>query len=77
MGRGMSLSDQRAIKITELNEQLDEAREIIDKFVWPPDRDKRSQELFLIKAARFSGCTVPTFKNEGNSDDKSEKTQES
>ena len=64
MSRNISLIDQRAIKITELNEELEKGREIIKKFVWPPDYDKRMHEAFIIKSAHFAGCQIPVFDND-------------
>lgn len=57
----MNLSDKRAIKIVQLQEELEEARKIITDFVWPGDSTKESRQHFEQKAARFAGCTIPTF----------------
>lgn len=58
----MNISDKRAIRITELTEQLEEAKGIISRFVWPPDDTVDGCQRFQQRAARFAGCTVPQFK---------------
>jgi len=55
----MNIADQRAIKITELTEQLNEAKSIIARFVWPQDDTTEGQQCFEQKAARFAGVLVP------------------
>jgi len=57
----MNLIDKRAIKIVQLQEELEEAKKIITDFVWPSDGTKESRQRFEQKAARFAGCTVPIF----------------
>ena len=57
----MNLIDKRAIKIVQLQEELEEAKRIITEFVWPGDGTKESHQRFQQKAARFAGCTVPIF----------------
>lgn len=57
----MNLIDKRAIKIVQLQEELEEAKKIITEFVWPGDSTKESSQRFKQKAARFAGCTVPIF----------------
>ena len=57
----MNLSDKRAIKIVQLQEELEEAKRIITEFVWPGDGIKESRQRFEQKAARFAGCTAPIF----------------
>lgn len=57
----MNLIDKRAIKIVQLQEELEEAKKIITEFVWPGDGGKESRQRFEQKAARFAGCTVPIF----------------
>ena len=57
----MNLIDKRAIKIVQLQEELEEAKRIITEFVWPGDGTKESNQRFQQKAARFAGCTVPIF----------------
>jgi len=57
----MNLLDKRAIKIVQLQEELEEAKRIITEFVWPGDGTKESNQRFQQKAARFAGCTVPIF----------------
>jgi len=64
----MNKADRRAIKITELNEELTRAKEIIEKFVWPPDDTAEGRQDFLQKAAMFAGCTIPHFVGGGESD---------
>jgi hypothetical protein len=60
----MNLIDKRAIKIVQLQEELEEAKKIITDFVWPGDGTKESRQRFEQKAARFAGCTVPIFGGE-------------
>lgn len=57
----LNLIDKRAIKIVHLQEELEEAKKIITEFVWPGDSTKESRQRFERKAARFAGCTEPTF----------------
>jgi hypothetical protein len=57
----MNLINKRAIKIVQLQEELEEAKQIITEFVWPGDGTKESHQRFQQKAARFAGCTVPIF----------------
>jgi len=57
----MNIADKRAIKITELSEELEEAKNIIAGFVWPPDDTEEGRQRHLQKVARFAGCTVPQF----------------
>jgi len=58
----MNIADKRAIKITELTEQLDEDKSIIAHFVWPPDDTVEGRQQFEQWAARFAGCSVPQFR---------------
>jgi len=60
----MNLIDKRAIKIVQLQEELEEAKRIITELVWPGDSTRESHQRFEQKAARFAGCTVPTFDGE-------------
>lgn len=57
----MNIAEKRAIRITELIEQLDEAKGIIARFVWPPDDTTEGRQRFVQNAARFAGCAVPEF----------------
>ena len=59
----MNKADKRAIRITELTEQLDEAKSIIERFVWPPDCTEEEWQQFKQQAARLAGCTVPQYYN--------------
>ena len=64
----MTLLEKRAIKITELYEELSEARKIISEFVWPGDGSLESHQKFLKKAAKFANCQIPSFgTSEGSS----------
>jgi hypothetical protein len=56
-----TLLEKRAIKITELTEELDEAKHIIQNFVWPEDCDEAGRRRFIAKAARFAGTTEPVW----------------
>ena len=47
--------------ITELQEELEEAKKIIRNFIWPSDCTVREQQQFEKRAARFAGCTEPIF----------------
>jgi hypothetical protein len=47
--------EKRAIKIVELQEELEEAKEIIYNFVFPSDSTEQTHQAFLKKAARFIG----------------------
>lgn len=60
----MSLLEKRAIRITELTEELEEAKQIIWEFVWAPDYTTEGRQKFIQRAAKFAGCTVPLFKAE-------------
>ena len=64
----MNKADKRAIKITELNEELERAKAIIAEFVWPPDDTTKGRQDFLQKAAMFAGCSIPHFVAGGESD---------
>ena len=64
----MNKADKRAIKITELNEELERAKAIIAEFVWPPDATTEQRQDFLQKAAMFAGCSIPHFSADGESD---------
>lgn len=57
----MNLIDKRAIKITELSEELEEAKKIISSFIWPSDMDDASRKKHIVKCAKFAGCTIPVF----------------
>lgn len=57
----MNKLDKRAIKITELGEQLEEAKRIIHDFVWPPDSTREDVQRHMRIAAQFCGCKVPDF----------------
>lgn len=57
----MTLLEKRALKIVQLQEELEEAKRIISQFVWPPDGDTKSNQKFQINAAKFAGCTIPVF----------------
>lgn len=61
--------EKRAIKIVELQEELEEAKRIITEFIWPGDCTKETHQKFLKKAARFVGSTIsfPDF-SEGLTD---------
>ena len=56
-----TLLEKRAIKITELTEELEEAKRIIRDFVWPGDCDEAGRRRFITKAARFAGATEPVW----------------
>lgn len=58
----MNIADKRAIRITQLTEQLEEAKAIIQQYVWPPDVSVEARQKSEQRAARFAGCTVPAFK---------------
>jgi hypothetical protein len=47
--------------ITELQEELQEAKKIIRNFIWPSDCTGQEWQQFEKKAARFAGCTEPIF----------------
>ena len=65
----MNIADKRAIRITELTEQLEEAKAIISRYVWPPDDTVEGRQRFDQRAAKFAGCMVPQFKaSEAESD---------
>jgi len=64
----MNKADKRAIKITELNEELERAKGIIAEFVWPPDATPEQRQDFVQKAAMFAGCTIPHFAADGESE---------
>jgi len=68
MKSGLSLIDRRAIKITQLSEDLEEAKGIIAEFVWPPDSTEEQRRKMTIRAARFAGCEIPIFSNDIETD---------
>lgn len=51
-------AEKRAIKIVELQEELEEAREIIHEFVFPSDSTEQTHQAFLKKAAKFIGTQI-------------------
>jgi hypothetical protein len=57
----MNKAEKRAIKIIELQEELEQAKAIIEGFVWPPDATREQRESAIKHAARFAGCVVPLF----------------
>ena len=59
-----TLLEKRAIKITELTEELEEAKRIIRDFVWPGDCDEAGRRRFIAKAARFAGATEPVWSDQ-------------
>jgi len=59
-----TLLEKRAIKITELTEELEEAKRIIRNFVWPEDCEEAGRRRFIAKAARFAGTTEPVWSNQ-------------
>lgn len=59
----MNISERRAIRITELTEQLEVAKKIIEEFVWPSDCDVASRQKAMKDAARFAGCPVPQYED--------------
>lgn len=61
----MSKADKRAIKITELNEELERAKAIIAEFVWPPDATAEQRQAFVQSAAHFAGCSIPHYAADG------------
>lgn len=51
--------EKRAIKIVELQEELEKAKEIIHEFVFPSDNASvLSHQAFLKQAARFIGTEI-------------------
>lgn len=50
--------EKRAIKIVELQEELEEAKHIIHEFIYPSDSTEQSRQAFLKKAARFIGTEI-------------------
>jgi hypothetical protein len=50
--------EKRAIKIVELQEELEEAKGIITKLLWPEDGTKEAKQKFEQKAARFVGSLI-------------------
>jgi len=72
---GQSLVDKRARKICELMEELDEAKEIIEKFVWPPDATPEQRRKFEQRAAYFAGCAVPSLPDEAHTQPETPQTK--
>ena len=64
----MNIADKRAIKITELNEELEQAKGMIAEFVWPPDATPEQRQAFVQKAAMYAGCGVPHFAPDGENE---------
>lgn len=60
----LSKSEERAVKIVELQEELEQAKRIIEHFVWPPDATKEQHQAFVQKAARFAGVPIPQYLSE-------------
>ena len=56
-----TIADKRAIKITELSEELEEAKKIIAGLVWPSEDTKEGRQRHLQRVARFAGCAIPKF----------------
>lgn len=55
----MDVKDKRAIRIVELAEQLEEAKKIISRLLWPCDTTLEEQKCFERRAADFVGnCNV-------------------
>jgi hypothetical protein len=55
-------ADKRAVRIVELEEELDEAKRIISTLIEPPDpEDRPTHETVKFRqyAARFAGCKIP------------------
>lgn len=50
--------EKRAIKIVELQEELEKAKEIIHEFVFPSDKTEEDHQKFLKKSARFIGTEI-------------------
>ena len=55
----MEIANKRAIKIVELQEKLEKAKQIITEFVWPCDCTQKQWHKFEIEAAKFAGCSIP------------------
>ena len=58
----MTKAETRAVKIVELQEELDAAKRIIGEFVWPGDSTPEQRQEFVQRSARFAGLTVPVYK---------------
>ena len=50
--------EKRAIKIVELQEELEVAKKILHDFVFPPDGTEEERQRLLKKAARFIGTEI-------------------
>ena len=70
----MTKAETRAVKIVELQEELDEAKRIIGEFVWPGDATTEQRQAFVRRAARFAAVTVPSYKDDGKQDEASGNT---
>ena len=57
----MTKLEKRAIQITELNEELAEAKKIIERLIWQCDDTVEGHQRFNQRAARFAGCQVPKY----------------
>ena len=55
----MHIANKRAIKIVELQEELEKAKKIITEFIWPSDMAEEQRYEFEADAARVAGCSVP------------------
>ena len=70
----MTKAETRAVKIVELQEELDEAKRIIGEFVWQGDATTEQRQAFVRRAARFAAVTVPSYKDDGKQDEVSGNT---
>ncbi len=57
----MTLADKRALRIVNLQEEIEEAKKIIKEFVWPGDATEEQRRAYKQRAARFAGITVPQY----------------
>jgi len=64
----MIKAHKRAIKIVELQEELEEAKNIIGEFVWPSDATEEQHHAFRVRAAHFAGVSIPQHNKMKNSD---------
>ena len=66
----IALIDKRAIKIVELQEELEQAKNIIGKFVWPPDATLKQRQIFKVNAAHFAEVSIPRYKMDGENNER-------
>ena len=72
MNNNITLLEKRAIKIVELQEQLEEAKTIIKRFIYPVDCCAQEDRWFKQQAAKFAGCESPNYAESNEREQKNE-----